>query len=276
MILCLHVDPVRLRGGIFDGETLKQTFSRSLPSATSSDELGFFLRNICQNLVPHNKKIRSISCCSTHPPMTQNLISACKSYLQLSPFILQAGVKTGLKIKYRNPLEVGSDRIADVIAATKEFPDQNILIVNLDTIHSFCAVSKHREYLGDVIFSGLEMMSEELSRQIPKFPIVDICAPKSTIGRSVEQSIQAGLYWGTLGMIKELTTRVCEDTFRGESVTILGTGPYAHLFRESRCFHCTCPDLTLHGLRIAQEVNLSAKKASTAKKQMTSSTAVSV
>ena len=86
-------------------------------------------------------EIKQIAVCSVVPDMVHSLRNCCIKYFNLNPFTLQAGVKTGLKIKYRNPLEVGADRIANAIAGTHLFPDQNLIIIDFGTATTFCAVT---------------------------------------------------------------------------------------------------------------------------------------
>src|SRR5690606_38340065 len=115
--------------------------------------------------------------------------SACIKYFDQSPFMLQAGVKTGLKIRYRNPLEVGADRIANAIAATGLFPGENLVIADLGTATTLCVITADKDYLGGVILPGLRISMEALEAQTAKLPIVEILAPEEVVGRSTVESI---------------------------------------------------------------------------------------
>ena len=155
MILCLDVGNSQLFGGVFAADNLQLRFRYDTRQIGSSDQIGIFLKNVLRENNLNNDKITQISICSVVPQLDYSLRSACIKYFHLEPFILQAGVKTGLQIKYRNPLEVGADRIANAIAATHHYPNQNILIIDFSTATIFCAISARKEYLGGVIMPGM-------------------------------------------------------------------------------------------------------------------------
>ena len=99
--------------------------------------------------------IKQVSVCTVVPEVLHSVKNACLKYFNLNPFILQAGVKTGLKVKYKNPLEVGADRIANAIAGTQMYPGENLLIIDFGTATTFCAVTAEKDYLGGVIIAGI-------------------------------------------------------------------------------------------------------------------------
>jgi type III pantothenate kinase len=199
--------------------------------------------------------ISQIALCSVVPDVVYSLRGACKKYFNLNPFILQAGVKTGLKVKYRNPLEVGADRIANSIAATQMYPGQNLIIVDLGTATTFCAVSKEKDYLGGSIMAGLRLCMETLETNTARLPSVEILAPEEACGRSTVESIQSGLYFGHIGMIKEICSRIEKECFNGEPATVIGTGGFANHFEREKIFKVVVPDLVLKGLLYSLKMN---------------------
>jgi type III pantothenate kinase len=183
------------------------------------------------------------------------LKNACKKYFNLNPFLLQAGVKTGLKINYRNPLEVGADRIANSIAGTHLYPKKNLLIVDLGTATTFCAITKDKDYLGGSIVAGLRLNMEALESKTAKLPSVEIVATKEALGRTTIESIQSGLYFGHLGTMREISKRITDECFDGEKPFIIGTGGFSSLFEREKMFDVTQHDLVLQGLNIALKMN---------------------
>ena len=200
-------------------------------------------------------KVTHIAMCSVVPDVVYSMKNACKKYFNMNPFLLQAGVKTGLKIDYRNPLEVGADRIANSIAATHLYPKKNLLIVDLGTATTFCAISKDKNYLGGSIVAGLRITMEALENQTAKLPSVEIIAMKEALGRSTTESIQSGLYFGHLGTIREISKRISDECFEGEKPFIIGTGGFSSLFEKEKIFDVTQPDLVLQGLLQALKMN---------------------
>jgi type III pantothenate kinase len=176
-------------------------------------------------------------------------------YFGLNPFMLQAGTKTGLSIKYRNPVEVGSDRIANAIAATKIYPDKNLIIIDYGTATTFCAVSKQKEYLGGVIIPGLRLMMESLEANTSKLPAVSIVRAKNVVAKSTVEGIQAGLYLTTLSATKHITDEIKRDYFNNSDTLVLGTGGFARLYEQENIFDAFLPELVLKGLFYALEMN---------------------
>jgi type III pantothenate kinase len=176
-------------------------------------------------------------------------------YFDRNPFILQAGVKTGLKIRYKNPLEVGADRIANAIAAVHEYPEQDLLIIDFGTATTICAVSGTKEYLGGVITAGLRISMEALESQTSKLPPVEIIKPENCLGRATIESIQSGLYYGTIGQVKEITRRISLEVFDGRKPKIIGTGGFASLLAKAGIFDEENPDLVLKGIYLSLGMN---------------------
>ena len=125
----------KFMAGVFDGEAIKLQFRKNSRQGSSSDEFGLFSKlDVLRENSIDPAQIQKIALCSVVPDVVHSRKGACQKYFNLSPFILQAGIKTGLKIKYRNPLEVGADRIANSIAATQLYPNTNLIIVDFGTV----------------------------------------------------------------------------------------------------------------------------------------------
>lgn len=256
MILALDVGNSQIYGGVFEKEKMLLSFRRTSKTGSSSDEIGVFLRTVLRENGIDPSQVQQIAFCSVVPDVIYSLRGACKKYFNISPFILQAGVKTGLKVKYRNPLEVGADRIANSIAATHIYPNRNLIIVDLGTATTFCAVSKDKDYLGGSIVAGLRLSMESLEAKTSKLPSVEIVALDEALGRSTIESIQSGLYFGHIGTIKEITERIARECFDGDKPFIIGTGGFANLFEKERVFDVVIPDLVLKGLLSSLKMNM--------------------
>lgn len=255
MILALDVGNTQIYGGVFDKEKMLLSFRRNSKQGASSDEIGIFLRTVLRENDIDPSKVKQIAFCSVVPDVIYSLRGACKKYFDINPFILQAGVKTGLKIKYRNPVEVGADRIANSIAATQLYPNKNLIIVDLGTATTFCAISKEKDYLGGSIVAGLRLSMESLEAKTSKLPSVEIIAMNEALGRSTIESLQSGLYYGHIGTIKEISDRIAKECFDGDKPFIIGTGGFANLFEKEKIFDVVVPDLVLKGLLVSLKMN---------------------
>jgi len=255
MVLTLDVGNTQIFGGVFVDDQLKLRFRRTSRSGASSDEIGIFLRSVLRenNLDP--SAVEQIALCTVVPEVLHSLKNACLKYFERNPFVLQAGVKTGLKIRYKNPVEVGADRIANAIAGLAMYPQQNLLIIDFGTATTFCSVSKDKEYLGGVILAGIKISMEALESRTSKLPAVEIVKPEECLAKTTVESIQSGLYFGTIGQVREITARLRSEAFADEPVRVIGTGGLASLFGDAAIFDEESPDLVLYGLNTALRIN---------------------
>ena len=255
MILCLDIGNTQIFGGVFQNDKLQFHFRHDTTQSYSSDQLGIFLRNVLQENSFDPQQIKQIAICSVVPHMDYSIHAACKKYFCIEPFRLQPGVKSGIKIKYRDPQEVGADFIAESIAAMHEYPGQNLIIVDFGTATTICAVTAHREFLGGLIMPGIRLCMESLQSNTAKLPTVSIIKPAKIIGSSTIESIQAGLYYGQLAAIKEITRQLAAEVFIDKSPVIIGTGGFAYLFAEEQIFTKIMPNMVLEGLLLALRMN---------------------
>ena len=255
MILCLDIGNSHMHGGIFIKDQLKFQFRKASKTGASSDEYGVFLRSVLRENDIDPKSIESISLCSVVPEVLYSISACCQKYFAIEPFILQAGVKTGLQICYKNPQEVGADRIANAIAVTHTYPSQDVIVIDLGTATTFCAISAKKQYLGGVILPGLKMSMTALAAGASKLGSVEIIEKQQTLGKTTNDSIQSGLFFGSLGAMKEIIKNLTEQTFKGNKPLIIGTGGFTSVYRGSAVFDEIIPDLVLKGLYLAHNIN---------------------
>lgn len=256
MILTLDVGNTQIFGGVFkDGKIILQ-FRKSSRASFSSDEIGIFLRNVLRENEIDPKLISGISICSVVPDLIYSLRNGCVKYFSIEPFIIQPGVKTGLKIKYLNPLEVGADRIANAIAGISLYTNKDLIIIDFGTATTFDVVTKAKEYLGGAIIPGLKISMEALESKTAKLPAIELEIPERATGRSTKESIQSGLFFGHIGTIKELISRIKQESFNDSDPFIIGTGGFASMFREFNLFDEIVPDLVLQGIYFTYNLNL--------------------
>ncbi|MGQ3890415.1 type III pantothenate kinase [Legionella sp. CNM-4043-24] len=254
MMLCIDVGNSHIYGGVFDGDTIKVRF-RHTSKVSTSDELGIFLKTVLRENDCAPETIREIAVCSVVPQLDYSLRSACLKYFLIDPFFLQAGVKTGLNIKYRNPVEVGADRIANAIAAVQAHPGKNAIVIDFGTATTFCVISAHKEYWGGAILPGIRLSVDALSSNTAKLSAVEIIKPEQVVGRSTGESIQSGVYFGAVGACRELISRIKAESFAKQEVIVLATGGFASLFDNQGLYDQLVPDLVLQGLRQATLMN---------------------
>ena len=255
MKLCLDVGNSHIYGGVYESGRVLLTFRKGSKPGSSSDEFGLFFRSVLQENGIDPNQVSEIALCSVVPEAVYAISAACQKYFDIRPFILKAGVKTGLKIQYRNPLEVGADRIANAIAGVELFPDKNLIILDLGTATTVCAIGKDRSYCGGVILPGLRMSMQALESGTSKLGSVEIVRTDTCLGRTTASSIQSGLYFGHLGALREIMHRIQLEEFQGERPKVIATGGFATLFGGTGLFDQIEQDLVLRGLLAVLEMN---------------------
>ena len=255
MILCIDIGNSQILCGVYDGETLVTQFRRSSVARSSSDELGVFMRSVLRENGIDPDDIRQIAMSSVVPDMIYSMRACCLKYFDIDPLVLRPGVKTGLKILYRDPKEVGSDRIGDAMGAMKLHPDRNLVIIDFGTATTFTAVTREREFLGGLITPGVRIAIEALASRTAQLPSVEIVPAQTVIGRSTVESIQNGVYWSNVGMVREITGRIAAEAFGDEPPLRVATGGFSQLFDGQGLFDTVHPDLILVGLREALRLN---------------------
>jgi type III pantothenate kinase len=254
MLLCLDIGNSQIHGGVFD-EELKFQFRKTTHPLGASDEFGVFFTAVLRENGIDPGAVDRVAICSVVPQALYPVRSACVKYFRSEPFVLQAGVKTGLKVKYRNPHEVGADRIAGAIAATLRRPATNAIVVDCGTATTFDVVTAAGDYLGGAILPGVGISVDTLAGRTAKLPTVEITRPAAALGRSTIESIQSGVYFGHAGAIRRLIEELTSEVFEGVRPAVIGTGGFARLLEPEKLFDENVPELVLLGLKHAEELN---------------------
>ncbi len=255
MILTLDVGNTQIYGGIFENGKLSFQFRKTSHGGASSDEVGVFLKSVLRENNIDSKQIDQIAMCSVVPDAIHSIRGACQKYFGRQPFILQAGARTGLKVRYRNPLEVGADRVANAIAASALYPDRNAIIIDLGTATTFCVLSAEKDYLGGMILPGLRISMEALEQRTAKLPTVEIVKPEEVVGKTTVESIQSGLFYSHLSTMTMMSQKIKAETFQGAPTVVIGTGGFSRLFEKEKVFDAMIPELVHIGLFKALEMN---------------------
>ena len=255
MILVLDVGNSQIYCGVFQQEELISQFRYASTGQSTSDEIGVFLRSALRENGVDPEAVQIVAISSVVPELNYTLRSCCQKYFNLEPMILRPGLKTGLKIAYKDPKEVGSDRIADAMGAIKLFPDRNLVVVDFGTATTVCAITKDRVFLGGNIMPGIRLAMEALEAKTAKLPSVEIKPTRTAVGKTTTESIQSGLYWSNVGMVRELVSRISAESFADEPPLVIATGGFANLFHREDLFDHVVSDLILVGLIEALRLN---------------------
>jgi type III pantothenate kinase len=254
MLLCLDVGNTHIMSALFDDKKLILRFRYATAQIGTADQFGLFLRDILKTNDIDYRKVKVAALCSVVPGVNFTIRHAFSLYFpEAEYFVLQAGVKTGINIKYKNPAEVGADLIAGAIGAVEAFPNKNLIVADLGTATTLVAVTKKGDFLGGVILAGLRLSMESLKSNTAKLMEVDIEEPDTYLGQSTRECIQRGLYFGHLGALREIIAGYNRELFAGEPAVVIGTGGFSHLFKDQKVFDAILPDVVSQGIRIAYE-----------------------
>ena len=259
MLLTVDVGNTTIQCGLFEGEKLALQFRRSTNPRLSSDELGLFFRDVLALNNFDYKAVERIACCSVVPAINHSLSNCFRKYFFKEALFIQAGIKTGLKIKYANPREIGADRIAGAIgavhAAGSSGGAKNLIVVDMGTATTVDVITKNNEYLGGAILPGAAMSVHALSEGTAQLPSVEVVQPKNVCGSSTIEAIQSGVFYGQAGAVRELVSKMEESVFGGERAFVIGTGGFSRSFESAGLFDLVLPDLVLQGLKVALDMN---------------------
>lgn len=255
MILTLDVGNTNIKTGIFDGEEMRGYFRISTNRSMSSDEYGILLANLFSYNGLDMKAITGICMSSVVPPINFTIEHMCRNYFDIDPMIVGPGIKTGINIKYENPRELGSDRIANAVGAYELYGGPCIFI-DFGTATSFGVLSKKGEFLGGAICPGLKLAAEALFERTSKLPRFELIKPESVIGKNTVSNMQSGIIFGYAGQVNYLISKMKEE-LGAKDAKVIATGGLALLISdETKAIDVLDGLLTLKGLRLIYERNV--------------------
>ncbi|MFN8399507.1 MAG: type III pantothenate kinase [Anaerolineales bacterium] len=253
MLLTIDIGNTNLTLGLYEGDKLGAHWRLATDHNRMPDEYGLQFLGLLQNANKTLKDIQGISVASVVPPLTGRVVQACREYLKQEPLVVDAGVKTGIKIRYEDPKAVGADRVCDAVAVMKLYGGP-ACVVDFGTATTFNAVTKDGEYLGGAITAGINLAAEALYTRAAKLPRIDLQVPPSVIGRNTVHAMQSGLLFGYVSMVEGMVNRFRAEL--GSDMKVVATGGLAEVVaHETKVIDIIAPWLTLEGLRLIWEMN---------------------
>ena len=254
MILTLDIGNTNIKTALFEGMEMRQYWRISTDRQRSSDELGLLLMNLLQYNRIDRSQIDGIMMSSVVPQINFTVEHMCRNYFGIEPMKIEPGVKTGINIKYENPRELGSDRIANAVAAYELYGGPCITI-DFGTATSFGVISEKGEFLGGAICPGLKLAADALTERAAKLPRFELAKPDSVIGRNTVTNMQAGIVYGYIGQVNYLIERMKKE-LNAPHARVIATGGLAVLVaEESNVIDVMDGLLTLKGLCLIHAKN---------------------
>ncbi len=253
MLLAIDIGNTNVTLGVFDGEQLRGTWRMASNINEMGDEYAALLLSMLSHSGIKASDIKEAAICSVVPPLVSTWEDLLKRYFEVTPLVIRAGVKTGVRIVYPNPREVGADRIVNCAAAHHLYKGP-VIVVDMGTATSFDVVSKEGDFIGGVIAPGIAIAAQALYTRTAQLPRVELIAPEKAIGTTTVSAMQSGIVFGYIGLVEGLVTRIQREL--PEKALVIATGGYADLIaRGSKVIDDTNADITLVGLRLIYQMN---------------------
>ena len=254
MILTMDIGNTNIKTALFDGMNMVEYWRVSTNRDMSSDEYGILLMNLFDHKGISANQVEGIMISSVVPQINFTIEHMCQSYFGMEPRIIGPGVKTGINIKDESPRELGSDRIANAVAAYELYGGPCITI-DFGTATSFGVISEKGEFLGGAICPGLKLAAEALTERAAKLPRFELAKPDSVIGRNTVTNMQAGIVYGYIGQVNYLIERMKRE-LGAPHARVIATGGLATLVAgESNVIDVMDGLLTLKGLCLIYQKN---------------------
>jgi type III pantothenate kinase len=253
MLLAIDIGNTNITLGLYRDRELLAAWRLATEHERMPDEYGLQLLGLLEHAEAAAEDITGIVVGSVVPPLTATFDRACEGYLDRKPLVVDAGVRTGVRIRYEQPKLVGADRVADA-AAVQALYGGPACVVDFGTATTFDAISEEGDYLGGAIAPGISIAAEALFQRTAKLPRVELASPPGPIGKTTEHAMQSGLVYGYVGLVEGMVARFREEL--GPGMKVIGTGGLAEVIgRETEAIQILAPWLTLEGLRIIWELN---------------------
>lgn len=247
MLLVIDSGNTNVAFAVYEGQRQRGHWRASTDARRTSDEYAVWLTQLMSlgGLKPGD--IDGAVMANVVPAASYNLKRLCSRYFGGEPVVVgEAGVDTGVEVRTDNPQEVGADRLVNAIAGHERYGGP-LVVVDFGTATTFDVVARDGAYEGGVIAPGIHASMDALHAAAAKLPRVAVEKPARVVGKGTVSAIQSGVFWGYIGLIEGILSRI--EAELGEAVQVVATGGLATLFNaESRAIHYVDPDLTLRGL----------------------------
>jgi len=254
LILAIDLGNTNMVIGVFEGSSLITSFRIATHHEFTEDEYGLIFDNLLKSKGLDSKGFEGGIISSVVPPLTTVLEKMCEKYLGFKPILVGPGIKSGIKIKYDNPKEVGADRIVNAVAAYHKYGGP-VIIVDFGTATTFDAITADFDYLGGAIAPGIHISSEALFKRAARLYRVEIAKPERIIGKNTAESMKSGIYFGYIGLVENIVDKMKEEMGGGRIFTVATGGLAPLICSGTKKIDAVDLMLTLDGLKLIYDKN---------------------
>ena len=256
MLLVVDAGNTQTHLGTFRGGQLVHNWRFATVRDSTADELGAVLRNLLALRGVSLENLDAAIVSSTVPQLRPEWTAMAQRYLGCEMHVVGPGLKTGMAIRYDNPREIGPDRLVNAVAGYEKVGGPCV-VVDFGTAVTYDVVSADGEYLGGIIFPGVEISMEALTERAAALPKIELGTPRALIGKTTIDAIRSGAVYGFAGMVDGILGRLRAEL--GEEMKTLATGGLASaIVPFCEAIDEVDDELTLTGLRLIWERNTQA------------------
>jgi type III pantothenate kinase len=254
MLLAINANNTNTVFSVWDGEQLKGAWRAATEASRTADEYVVWLDHLLGLQGLARRGLTGAIIASVVPEANFNLITLCRRYCNNEPLVVgEPGVALGARALVDRPEEVGADRLVNTVAAHDRY-DTPLVVVDFGTATTFDVVDKDGNYCGGVIAPGINLSLTALHMAAAKLPSVRIRRTDHVIGKDTVACMQSGMFWGYIGLVEGLVSRIKREF--GAPMAVVATGGLAPLFDGATgVIEHVDLNLTLWGLRLVYERN---------------------
>ena len=252
MLLTIDVGNTNITLGVFDGETMVGTFRINTKISRTSDEYGVVIGELMELNHINRDGISDVIIASVVPALMHSLTSSIIKYFNVKPIIVEAGIKTGIRVATENPKQIGADRIVDAAAAYHLYGGP-VLVLDFGTATTYDMVDEKGAFVAGVTAPGIRISAKALWQDAAKLPEIEIKKPNNILAKETISSMQAGLVYGQIGQTEYIVKNMIRESGY-ENIKVVATGGLGGMIaKETDCIDIYDPDLTLKGMRLIFE-----------------------
>ena len=248
MLLTIDVGNTNITLGVFDGDEMLGTFRVTTKISRTSDEFGIVFREILKSNNIDAEAVTDVIIASVVPNVMHSLTSSIIKYFDITPIVVEAGIRTGIRVATENPKQIGADRIVDA-AGAYELYGGPVIVIDYGTATTYDLVDASGAFLAGVTAPGIRISAKALTEDAAKLPEVEIRKPEHILAKETISSMQAGIVYGQIGQTEYIVKHMKEESGL-ENIKVVATGGLGNLIaNETDCIDIYNPNLTLIGMK---------------------------
>jgi len=258
MLLAIDAGNTNIVFAVYDGEAIRCEWRAVTKTARTADEYAVLLGPLLSMNGLSFADLQSAIIATVVPAALFDLRQLCRRYLNCEPLVVKdPNVDLGIKIRIDRPEAVGADRLVNAVAAHERYQGA-LIVLDFGTATTFDIVGENGDYEGGVIAPGINLSAEALHKAAAMLPRVALSRTQAVIGKDTVPAMQSGLYWGYIGLIEGLVSRI--KTEYAKPMTVIATGGLAKVFyKQTPAIDHLDPDLTIRGLILIHARNTAQK-----------------